>query len=308
MRAMLRGTVAVAIVWVAAGCGPAEAPPAEEPPLALFDTALVGDPPPVAAARRIELLDPGAEPRAELRYRPTGAGERSTWEGTVAIRVSLAGAEIYAESTAGQLDYVARRAAEETPEGATEVPYELDLDAVRGFAIAETLPRDLVAAFATSAESGEIESRIGVTVGPRGPLSEGPGDLPSFFLLPLPPLPEEALGVGARWRVTEEPLRHILVVSEYTLEEAGGDRWRISTRETIEAPAVNIPGLTVESAAYEATESLLVEPGRVLAAEVEGSATVRARLRIPTDIPTAFPVPFTELAFEISAEYRGARR
>lgn len=239
-------------------CGPPEvgggdAAPGERAQPVVFETGLIGEPVPPAERIRIELLEPGREPRRALRYRPAaGAEQRGQLHSEQVTEFVAAGRRLYSQKAPS-----------------TDSQFDIRVEAISGGRIDCSLGIDSIGTpewdRLAPGRGEELQRslssleghRIRFQVDDRGRVAPLDLELPDEVgdaraiaanlvhgvTGSVVPLPEEPVGPGARWRVVEDAPEVVGVagptVSEYTLTAASGDRLEIAS--TMQLPTAPQP-------------------------------------------------------------------
>jgi hypothetical protein len=273
------------------------------PPPAPATAAIAAPPPALPLEESFTLVAAGAAPRAALRYGlVAGAAEHAAETRLVmrddapgggatelvlpairdGLRVELVGAgQLAVRALPVAIDAAASAAARERAE-----QYTARWRAGRAAAGA-TVAIDDRGRIARAADAGPAR------VDPPGPATD---DLVQRLLAVIVPLPAEAIGIGARWRVVTV-LRQGPVAVKQTAEYAltarapGGWRIRVALRRVAEPQPLADPslpaGATAELAALlrRLDGALTVDPRRAVAAR--GALTVESRLHARVLAPGA---------------------
>jgi hypothetical protein len=284
-----RIAMVAAAVWVAA-CGAEEADPR---PGAGPASAVVAGPTSLPQQTepegpRLELLDPGSEPRRALRYRPrTGSPTLLIYGVDLDYRLEVEGNLMMGER------------------GSERIEIELAFDRVEGDLLHYRLTfgaREQLSHGETQADELDITGEQGtLVVSSRGQLIES--DVPVFkehpalleeiqmtdlFFL----LPEEPVGAGARWRVERTALRNGITVHDReehrltTLDERGG-----RTEHWLDQVA---PGQVLDGIDFAPDPVSLAE-----VREFSSTGTGETRFDLERPVPDA-----AEVAFSFTTEMR----
>lgn len=205
------------------------------------------------AQARVTLIDAGAEPRQPLRYQlQAGRSERVQIDSQVQISLAMGGQSMpltLAPPVRMTLDLASNEVA---ADGSARISYKLvSLEAVgEGQQVAQM--NQALAGFAGISGWYRIDPRGNVLEGQVDPL---PADNPAAagvvneveqaMQRMSAPLPEQAVGPGARWQVTqsiEDNAMKMTQTSEFTLRSRNGQKLELDMR-FVEAQMDSVAGL-----------------------------------------------------------------
>jgi hypothetical protein len=265
------------------------------------------------APGRVRLIDPGAAPRKELRYRfKPGQRETMVDECTMSMGFEIGGRK--------------------TPSVEVRVPSMTTIIVVKdvssdGTVVVEATTTELgnVTVLGTSPQDGEIARKLndsfqkligsvyryvispeGLTVSAKTDLAQLndehlQGLVEAFNQAPTVPFPKEPVGVGARWEVTTSSSGSRIKVSDtatYTLLQMNGDTIKLNAVRRGDAPPQEISSATagvvtkinsLDSSGSSVTEADLtkvVPTSRQIAHDIltDMSVTVTQRLKNKTGL------------------------
>jgi hypothetical protein len=189
---------------------------------------------PTPAAAQVTLLDPGAEPRQELRYRPTeGTTDAVTQRNQLTLVQEFGGQrqEVQVPASSVDVDYVV----EEVVDGGFTTVGTYGATQVEGDDAAAAETARLLEQISGAQLVTEMTDRGAITATRIEGIADTGNPMFGQLLGSLVdsaaslafPFPEEAVGVGARWLVeTEVEISGLPISARYevTLAELDGDR------------------------------------------------------------------------------------
>ncbi len=222
-----------------------------EPAASTAATAAPSTPPPVASVT-IKLIDPGAEPRRELRYKfQVGRPDTVIMDMKIAVAMELGGQK-QPENEAPPIRMAITIAPEAvTPEGDLRYQFRLtSAEVLKDKNTQPTMAQALEAQLkpAVGMSGFAVVSSRGITKDAEFNAPAGVGPQVQQLLENLrgsvrnlaSPMPEEAVGKGAKWEVVvplDTPALKLMQTSTHTLRDLNGDKGTVDIALRQEAPA-----------------------------------------------------------------------
>lgn len=232
---------------------------------------------PAAAQTTIELVDAGAAPHQPLRYRfQPDFSEQASLDLNVQMAVSMAGQVLPLGAMPPIRMRMALRTTEVSADGSARIQFELLSAEAEG----------------TDAQAAQLNQALASTKGisgwyrvdPRGQVSESQvkapeGDNPAGAVMQdleqsmqqmAAPFPVEAVGNGARWRVTQNVTNNnmrMTQTAEYTLRERNGNRLVLDVKmvdAALDAAGGLPPGATLDSVRMQGGGATTIQLDRLV--------------------------------------------
>jgi hypothetical protein len=234
------------------------------------------------SAKRVKLLDPGAEPRKELRLRPPPDDKQAL---TMTLKLGKAGdVKLSVGSTVKQvadngtityvlvLNDISMSGKEQAPQAAEVM--KAALAAVKGTSATGTVSSQGV--------GGELKMQA--PGGGNALMGQFGGQMQDLFGQLVVPLPDEAVGVGAKWEVKAPVKSQGMTIDQAaTYELVSLEEGRLTVKstatqnaanQTIQNPAMPAMKVSVSKMSSRATEERTVDLAHVL--PVAGSGKTHA--------------------------------
>lgn len=229
------------------------------------------------AQTSITLVDAGANPREVLRYRfQSGFSEQAALDLNVDMALSMAGQTLPLGSVPPIHMQMQLRTAEVSPDGAARLQFEL--------LSAQAAGDDAQAAQVNQALASTKGLSGWYRIDPRGQVTESHVDAPAgnnaagAVLQDLEqsmqqmaaPFPQEAVGTGARWRVTQNVTSNnmrMAQTAEYTLRERSGNRVVLDVKmieATLDAAGGLPPGAKLDSVKMQGGGNTTIQLDRLV--------------------------------------------
>ncbi len=229
------------------------------------------------AQTTIALVDAGASPREALRYRfQSGFSEQATLDLNVDMAMSMAGATLPLGSVPPIQMQMQLRTSEMSPDGSARIQFEL--------LSAEAAGEDAQAAQVNQALASTKGLSGWYRIDPRGQVTESHvnalegnnaagavlQDLEQSMQQMAAPFPQEAVGAGARWRVTQNVTSNnmrMTQTAEYTLRERSGNRVVLDVKmieAALDAAGGLPPGAKLDSVKMQGGGSTTIQLDRLV--------------------------------------------
>nr|PZN66052.1 MAG: hypothetical protein DIU62_08095 [Pseudomonadota bacterium] len=249
------------------------------------------------AQTTLQLLEPGAAPRQAIRYRfNAGHAEQAALDLNVQMAMSLAGQVLPLGAVPPIRMIMAMRTAEVAADGSARIEFEL--------LSAEAAGDDAQAAQMNQALSESTRGLSGwYRVDARGQVSDSEvkapddgsasavlQDLEQSMQQMAAPFPEEAVGPGARWRVTQHVTNsnmQMTQTAEYTLRSRAGNRIELDVKmvdASLDAVAGLPPGARLDSVKMEGGGTSSIQLDRLVP-----TGSVEANLQLGLSITAEGP-------------------
>ncbi len=216
------------------------------------------------------VLDYGEVPRQEIRYRFTaGASAQATMTMNFNVSLSAIGLQMPATAIAPIEVPFSIRTTEVRTDGTARYDFELGEPRIpEDSGGNRVLAARLLASFGQPGGTSawyRLDARGGMLeAGPDSPVDTfgQPARMPGAFQGPLQQLaahfPSEAIGIGARWRITQTDILEGLPIeqtTEYTLTSRDGDTVELNIRrlDAATAPPIGVPGAAPQDLAILGT-------------------------------------------------------
>lgn len=210
--------------------------------------------PAVPAQTTLELIEAGAAPRQQVRYQyQAGRAERAAMDINMQLALSLGGMQMPMGAVPPIQMILSLRTAEVATDGSAKMEFEIVSAEARGDDPQATqINQSLQGARGLSGwyrvdTRGQIKD--GQLNAPPGGAPAGGADLLEDFETTMQqmaaPFPDEAIGPGARWRMTQHVTNNNMKMSqtaEYTLRARNGNRVELDVK-MLQASIQDIAGL-----------------------------------------------------------------
>lgn len=264
---------------------------------------------------RIDLLDPGAEPRAPIRYQyKAGHSENTALQVSTSLTREVEGKPVPLMNIPSVRMTLAMRVAEVAADGSARLEFEIRsteaaIDQAGG-TVSQAMLADALAGASRLAGWYRADTRGQITTGDLSmkPGSGTPSPMQSMLEMALSHandsirdtaaiFPEQAVGPGARWNVVSTTQAGELTVSttqEFTLRSRDGNRVELDLRATNQSslPQDGASGLKMTSQGGSPTMrgSMIVELDRLTPATTLTVDHLTGAMGAPSRQPATMPL------------------